>query len=182
MRTVMQRKSWRPARAPAIEWARIDPLVYGVEGRRRQARATAEALGAGWCGIRRWLRRTVGTGAKAASGAAGQREDRTPTRRAHGTSPGLARFLRERVLAPISRRRQRLRAIAHLSDLDDRLLADIDLRRIDIELAVDGARGDPHTRPAGRRAAWVASDHLLGEGHGKGDAANADRRLQDLAA
>ncbi len=40
--------------APA-EWARIDPTIYITAARRLQARATAEALGAGWRGMRRGL-------------------------------------------------------------------------------------------------------------------------------
>ena len=48
MRAQVQVQSERLARGPANEqWARIDPIIYLAEGRRRQARAMAEALGAG---------------------------------------------------------------------------------------------------------------------------------------
>jgi uncharacterized protein YjiS (DUF1127 family) len=84
----------RPA---STRWARIDPIVYATEARRRQARAAAEALGTAWQSLRGWF----------------------------------------------ARRSERRQAIAQLSALDPRLLADIGLRRSDIELAVDGLLADP---------------------------------------
>ena len=92
--------------APA-EWARIDPTIYITQARQRQARAMAEAIGAGWRGIRRGL-------------------------------AGTAALLRRYLLEPMAKRSQRRHALAALVALDDRLLADIGLRRGDIELAVDG--------------------------------------------
>jgi uncharacterized protein YjiS (DUF1127 family) len=93
----------RPA---STRWARIDPIVYATEARRRQARAAAEALGAAWRGLRGWF----------------------------------------------ARRSERRQAIAQLSALDPRLLADIGLRHGDIELAVDGLLADPRvTRRARAR-------------------------------
>ena len=59
----------------------------------------------------------------------------------HGLADGV-RALRER----LARRFARHRAIHLLSVLDDRLLADIGLRRGDIELAVDGRLGNPRVR------------------------------------
>ncbi len=59
----------------------------------------------------------------------------------HGLADGV-RALRER----LARRFARNRAIHLLSGLDDRLLADIGLRRADIELAVDGRLDDPRVR------------------------------------
>jgi hypothetical protein len=53
MRAQMQVQSERLARGPADEqWARIDPIVYLAEGRRRQAQAMAAAIGAGWRALR----------------------------------------------------------------------------------------------------------------------------------
>ena len=53
MRAQMQVQSERLARGPADEqWARIDPIVYLAEGRRRQAKAMAAAIGAGWRALR----------------------------------------------------------------------------------------------------------------------------------
>jgi uncharacterized protein YjiS (DUF1127 family) len=54
----------------------------------------------------------------------------------------VARRLRER----LARRFARNRAVQLLSHLDDRLLADIGLRRADIQLAVDGRLADPRVR------------------------------------
>ena len=48
MRAQMQLQSERLAREPIDDGrARIDPIVYLAEGRRRQARAMAEAIDAG---------------------------------------------------------------------------------------------------------------------------------------
>ncbi len=52
------------------------------------------------------------------------------------------RELRQR----LARRVARNRAVHQLAGLDDRLLADIGLRRGDIELAVDGRLADPRVR------------------------------------
>ena len=78
----------------------------------------------------------------------------------------------------------RNRAIHLLSRLDDRLLADIGLRRADIELAVDGQLADPRVR---RQAAMT---ELLLEGRRRplpGAPANSNqpvrgRPVPDLAA
>jgi uncharacterized protein YjiS (DUF1127 family) len=107
-------RSQPPARVrPASTfWARIDPIVYATAARRQQARALAEALGAGWRGFRQTL-------------------------------SGLAAWLQRRIVQPLARRSERRQAIAQLTALDARLLADIGLRRGDIELAVDGMLADP---------------------------------------
>jgi uncharacterized protein YjiS (DUF1127 family) len=60
-----------------------------------------------------------------------------------------------------ARRSERRRAIAQLTALDDRLLADIGLRRSDIELAVDGLLADPRVTPRTAARAMVASDYPL---------------------
>jgi uncharacterized protein YjiS (DUF1127 family) len=120
-----------PARGPPApqEWARIDPIIYVTAARRLQARATAEAIGAGWRGIRRGL-------------------------------TGLAGLARRHLLEPLARRAQRRRAHADLAAMDDRLLADIGLRRSDIQLALSGRLADP--RVTRRAPASVAAplDHL----------------------
>ena len=67
---------------------------------------------------------------------------------------GRGRSLRER----LAKRFARNRAVQLLSHLDDRLLADIGLRRADIQLAVDGRLADPRVR---RQAAMAG---LLLEG------------------
>jgi uncharacterized protein YjiS (DUF1127 family) len=54
----------------------------------------------------------------------------------------VVRRLRER----LARRSARKRAVHLLAGMDDRLLADIGLRRADIELAVDGRLADPRMR------------------------------------
>jgi uncharacterized protein YjiS (DUF1127 family) len=115
---------YEPARgrlAPE-EWARIDPTVYLTAARRLQARATAEAIGAGWRGIRRGLANAV-------------------------------RLRRRFLLEPAARRSERRQALAALAGMDDRLLADIGLRRSDIELAVDGRLADPRVTPRAASAA-----------------------------
>jgi uncharacterized protein YjiS (DUF1127 family) len=110
------------------EWARIDPTVYVAEARRLQARAMAEALGAGW--------------------------------RARGRAlSGLAALVRQ-LLQPLARRSERRRAIGRLAELDDRLLADIGLRRGDIALAVDGLLADSRVT---RRTLAVTERLLEGE-------------------
>jgi uncharacterized protein YjiS (DUF1127 family) len=90
---------------------------------------------------------------------------------------GVARGLRER----LAKRFARNRAVQLLSRLDDRLLADIGLRRADIELAVDGQLADPRVR---RQTAMA---ELLLEGRRRPLAAtpgnsNQPRPLPGLAA
>jgi uncharacterized protein YjiS (DUF1127 family) len=112
MRAQMQVQSERLARgSDAQERARIEPLLYVAEARRLQARAMAEAIGAGSRALRRGL-------------------------------SGLAAVVR-RLFEPLARRLERDRAVRQLAGLDDRLLADIGLRRGDIALAVDGLLADP---------------------------------------
>ena len=127
MRAHMQIQSERLARGSGNEeWARIDPLVYVAEARRLQARAMAQALGAGW--------RALGRGLS-----------------------GLAALMWRRLLEPLARRLERRRAIGRLAELDDRLLADIGLRRGDIALAVDGLLADARLT----RRTPVATEQLL---------------------
>lgn len=127
MSAQMQIHPERLARGPGNE-ARIDPIVYLAEGRRRQARAMAEAIGAG--------RRALGWGLT-----------------------GLAALVRRHLLQPLARRSERRRALGQLAELDDRLLADIGLRRGDIQLAVDGLLADP--RVTRRAPAAVVTKRVL---------------------
>jgi uncharacterized protein YjiS (DUF1127 family) len=64
---------------------------------------------------------------------------------------GLAAVV-QRLRERLARRSARNRAVHLLSGLEDRLLADIGLRRADIELAVDGRLADPRVR---RKAAMA---------------------------
>jgi uncharacterized protein YjiS (DUF1127 family) len=118
-----------PGRPESADRARIDPIVYVAEARRRQARAMAEALDAG----RRGLQRGLG---------------------------GLAAVVQGWLLEPLVKRSERNRALRQLAGLDDRLLADIGLRRGDIELAVDGQLADPRMRRRAPAPAAVVTEHL----------------------
>ena len=76
----------------------------------------------------------------------------------------------------LARRSERKRALCQLSRLDDRLLADIGLRRGDIELAVDGLLTDPRVQ---RRA--TATEQPL-EDRRPGLPTNSNRSAPGLAA
>ena len=152
MRAQMQVQSDRLARGFANEeWARIDPIVYLAEGRRRQARAMAEAIGAG--------RRALRWGLTA-----------------------LAALVRRHLLAPLARRSERRRALGQLTGLDDRLLADIGLRRGDIELAVDGLLADPRMSRRTPVAAAAVTERLLEGGRRPVPAATANSNRPNAPA
>jgi len=70
---------------------------------------------------------------------------------------GTAALLRRYLLEPMARRSQRRHAVAALVALDDRLLADIGLRRGDIKLAVDGRLTDRRAAPARPGAVTAAN-------------------------
>ena len=95
---------------------------------------------------------------------------------------GIAGLARRHLLEPLERRGERRRAVAYLAALDDRLLADIGLRRGDIELAVDGRLADP--RVTRRPLVAATADRLL-EGErvpAPAVTANANRPAPGLAA
>jgi uncharacterized protein YjiS (DUF1127 family) len=76
---------------------------------------------------------------------------------------GLAAVVRW-LFEPLARRLERNRAVYQLAGLDDRLLADIGLRRGDIALAVDGLLADPRvTRRVPAQSAAVTERLLEGE-------------------
>jgi uncharacterized protein YjiS (DUF1127 family) len=74
---------------------------------------------------------------------------------------GLAALVRRQLLQPLARRSERKRAIGRLAELDDRLLADIGLRRGDIALAVDGLLADPRVTRRSPAAATAVNERLL---------------------
>jgi uncharacterized protein YjiS (DUF1127 family) len=103
---------------------------------------------------------------------------------------GLADLARRYLLEPIGRRTERRRALAELAAMDDRLLADIGLRRGDIELAVDGRLADPRVTRRAPVPTPVLTDRVLESGRGaaRGATANGNRptaqpeQAPDLAA
>ena len=110
----------------------LHPWMYTAETRRLQAEAIAEGVHWVWTNARRIITAAIGRG-----------------------GPRLAQLVRRSILEPYARRRRRRMAIARLKALDDRLLADIGLRRNEIELAVDGRlppRGDRLSRRVQRRS------------------------------
>jgi uncharacterized protein YjiS (DUF1127 family) len=103
---------------------------------------------------------------------------------------GLAALVRRQLWEPLAGRSERRRAIGQLAELDDRLLADIGLRRGDIALAVDGLLADPRVT---RRVPARALTERLPEGKrcpvpaasansNRPDAPAQPNRVPDLAA
>jgi uncharacterized protein YjiS (DUF1127 family) len=131
-----------------------DHLVHTAEARQRQAEAIAKGARWVWRNARRALERltngesreqTPATNGKQISKTLGRASVADAFRR---DRQRLARLVRRLILEPYARSRRRNIAISRLAALDDRLLADIGLKRSEIELAVDGklARDD--------RAVW----------------------------
>jgi uncharacterized protein YjiS (DUF1127 family) len=98
----------------------------------------------------------------------------------------LGGVLRRHLLEPIARHSERQRALAELATMDERLLADIGLRRSDIALAVDGRLSGPRmARRAQVGAAALRGPALQGElGRAPAAAANSNQpeRVPGLAA
>jgi uncharacterized protein YjiS (DUF1127 family) len=90
---------------------------------------------------------------------------------------GLAGLARRHLLEPLARRAQRRRAHADLAAMDDRLLADIGLRRADIQLALTGRLADPRVTARAPGPAAIPSDRpRAGEQGPAAPTANSDRR------
>ncbi|MGD9507511.1 MAG: DUF1127 domain-containing protein [Geminicoccaceae bacterium] len=62
----------------------------------------------------------------------------------------LVQLIRDTVLEPLARRGRRREDMERLAVMDDRLLADLGLRRSEIARVVDPPRGDRSTRPTWR--------------------------------
>jgi uncharacterized protein YjiS (DUF1127 family) len=136
-----------------------DHLIRTAEARHRQAEAIARGVHRVWTKSRRALARLTNlTSRELMPAAAGKQTFRTLGRASVAEAfrrdlLRLARLVRRVVVEPYARGRRRRNAIAQLTALDDRLLADIGLKRSEIELAVDGklARCDDRvSRPAER--------------------------------
>jgi len=146
-------------RNPAMRHGLHDHLIRTAEARRRQAEAIATRVHWLWTTTRRALGRLInGKSGEPTPAADGRQISRTLGRAS--VADGfrrellrLVRLIRRHILEPSVRGRRRRIAIAQLSSLDDRLLADIGLTRGQIELAVDGMlprRGESCSWPVGR--------------------------------
>jgi uncharacterized protein YjiS (DUF1127 family) len=105
---------------------------------------------------------------------------------------GFGKWAQRHVVQPLVRRSERRRAMAQLTALDGRLLADIGLRRSDIELAVDGLLADPRVTRRMPASAAVLTEQWFQSQRGAGSAATTSsnraagagqaERTVDLAA
>lgn len=139
-----------PRRHHARRYGLHDHLVHTAEARRLQAEAIAKGVRWVWRNARRALERLTNGKSRERTPAANGKQIFKPLGRASVADAfkrgrqRLARLVRRLILEPYARSRRRRIAIARLAALDDRLLADIGLKRSEIELAVDGllARDD----------------------------------------
>lgn len=127
-----------------------DHFVRDLEARRRQAEAIVDGVHWAWTSARRVLARLLER----------EPDERKPTandnrgeKGADAGEPGLLRRTGQSMLALLAGWQRRRTAVDELRALDDRVLADIGLRRDQIEQAVDGflpPRGGTWALPAGR--------------------------------
>jgi uncharacterized protein YjiS (DUF1127 family) len=121
-----------------------DHLIRTAEMRRLQAEAITNGVHWVWTNVRRIVERLMNGKAREGMPAANGRRIVPALGRATVVDAlrrdllRLVRVVRRSIVEPYARRRRRRIAIAHLEAMDDRLLADIGLRRSDIELAADG--------------------------------------------
>lgn len=121
-----------------------DHLIRTAEMRRLQAEAITNGVHWIWTNVRRIVERLMNVKAREDTPAANDRRIVPALGRATVAEAlrrdllRLVRVVRRSIVEPYARRRRRRIAIAHLEAMDDRLLADIGLRRSDIEFTVDG--------------------------------------------
>lgn len=147
-----------------------DHLICTAEARRLQAEAIAQAVHWLWTKARWAFGRLMNAKSGEETPAANGKQIVKALGRASVADAfksdllRLGRPVRRFILEPYARRRRRRIAIAHLEGMDDRLLADIGLRRSDIELMVDGMlpRGvSDIARPVGRVVPAEEARHEL---------------------
>jgi len=138
----------------------LDPWMRIAEARRLQAEAIAEGGHRVWTRARRTVARSLRERSHADTPAPNGSENPTAfvARRyslgltiAESISRGVQRLVqlvRGAVLESFARRGRRSSDMERLAAMDDRLLADIGLRRSEIEWVVDPPRGDGFTRRA----------------------------------
>lgn len=137
----------------AVRHGGHDHFVRDLEARRRQAEAIVDSVHWVWTSARRALKRLMDQGSRGRTPAANDNRARGALSSADATGPSPVRRISRSILAFYASWRRRSAAIDELRALDDRVLADIGLRREQIELAVDGLlprRGESVRRPVGR--------------------------------
>jgi len=134
-------------------------MIRTAEARRLQAEAIAKSVHWLWTKARWALGRLMNGKSRELTAAANGKRISTALGRASVADAfrpdllRLARLVRRYILEPYARRRRRRIAIAQLRSLDDQLLADIGVKRSEIEFAVDGMlsrRSDFFPRSVGR--------------------------------
>ncbi|HRY24001.1 MAG: DUF1127 domain-containing protein [Geminicoccaceae bacterium] len=129
-----------------------DHFVRDLEARRRQAEAIVDSVHWTWTSLRRAMQRLAGRNLPERGPAANDNRAQGGVG-AFGLGLWPVRRIGRSILDSYAKWRRRRIAIDELRTLDDRVLADIGLRRGQIELAVDGLlrrRGESWERPVGR--------------------------------